>query len=643
MKISIRPGRRFFICAGTVLAFLFLCLFGVFELHIDGSNIRQGTVIAGSVLLFLTSSVINVGFKKSYAAWIAAAFLSLLSFVFGQILLDISPFDMKFKIILSNFVLILFLYVFSLTVLPQARFGLAFPALVLFAFHFVNYSVYMFRGLELTVSDFYSVKNALGIASKYSPYFTSSAFISLSVFASCFAIILSSDFPKVSKKFRVCSLASALILFTGVFASAKWGPGGIEWFGKNGTRYNGATYNVIVELRCNTVSPGENYSAERAHEIIGSYGTDIESDPDSPHIIVIMSESFSDLSVLGELTLEGDDPLEFFNSLTENTIRGSAISSIFGGGTATSEWEFLTANSEAFLPNGSIAYQQYITDHSWSIVAALKSEGYTAVAMHPYESGFWRRNTVYDIMGFDEMYFMDDLSSDDKLRDYVTDRSLYSDIIERFEAKDEGEKLFMFNVTMQNHGGYLYGELPMTVTTGNSAWPDVDRYLSLLKISDDALREFVGYFENIDEKVCLVFFGDHQPALNTDFFTSLLGSEEPDLNDMVKKYTVPFIVWTNYESEESDGVLTSLNALSSIVLDKAGISLPAYVEFVKDFSQTVPVVTPFCYFSKTYNEFLPLSQAEGDELEWIEKYKIVQYNNLFDKSERAEVFKYETY
>ena len=67
----------------------------------------------------------------------------------------------------------------------------------------------------------------------------------------------------------------------------------------------------------------------------------------------------SDLSVLGDYETD-TEVMPFINSLTKNTQKGWMYSSVKGGNTANTEFEFLTDLSMYFLPTGSIAYQQYI-------------------------------------------------------------------------------------------------------------------------------------------------------------------------------------------------------------------------------------------------------------------------------------------
>ena len=104
-----------------------------------------------------------------------------------------------------------------------------------------------------------------------------------------------------------------------------------------------------------------------------------------PNIIVIMNEAFSDPSVLGDFTTN-EDYMPFVHSLldgADNTISGHLNVSVKGGNTANTEFEYLTGASMAFLPYGSIPYQQYVKKETPSMASYLSSLGYYTIAMHP--------------------------------------------------------------------------------------------------------------------------------------------------------------------------------------------------------------------------------------------------------------------
>lgn len=637
MRLRFKTGLKFYITTALSLIFLALCYFDILPI----SGIR--TVCFTLILIYVSSLDIQLSGTVVNALLIPLAGV-LFSFVTGQLLVNQGFDTMDGITVLCNLTLIAVLYYFLLLLFGRIKPAVGIGIAAFFIFHFINYVVWLFRGREMSVNDFYSVKNAAGVVDSYVLTLSSNQIICIFLLLLALFTLLTARYPDRDKSsrtvMRLTALGCTALCCVAFLIGMNNSKNTFQNLGTNATSLNGATYKYIVELRESRVTPPEGYSHERAEEILSVYETQ-ETGEDTPHIIVIMNEAFSDLSVLGEFETNAD-PIPYFNSLSENTVRGWALSSVLGGNTATSEWEFLTGNTAAFLPYGSIAYQQYVKDHAWSIVDTLTARGYTAVAMHPYTRTFWMRDSVYDIMGFDEKYFIDELTTSDKMRGFVTDRAFFGDIINRFEQKQDGEKMFMFNITMQNHGGYKWGGFEHNVTTGNEAWYEVDQYLTMTNHTDKALKDFLGYFEGVDEKVMVVMFGDHQPSLPQSFYTSVLGTSELSFEQVQKKQTVPFIIWTNYESEAESDVLIGLNSLSCEVLERAGIPLPPYFAFLSDMREAIPAMNAYGYYSEALGGYARNSEAEGVEAEWLAKYRIVQYNNLFGGKHRSGAFDYET-
>ena len=246
------------------------------------------------------------------------------------------------------------------------------------------------------------------------------------------------------------------------------------------------------------------------------------------------------------------------------------------------------------------------------------------------------------MLGFEESYFIDDFNQNNIVREYITDQELYDKIIAQYEAKQKGDKMFIMSITMQNHGGYndKYGNFTENIRMTNGYYPDVDQYLSLVNTSDAALQNLINYFSNVDEKVEIVFFGDHQPSLNNNFYASLNGSglSGLTLKQLEDLFTVPFFIWTNYETETTTDVHTSLNYLSTMVLDKAGIELPPYERFLLDMQKDIPAMNARGYYSAKDGCFKHYQDADGEEAEMLNYYQILQYNSMFDKRHKSDVF-----
>ena len=204
-----------------------------------------------------------------------------------------------------------------------------------------------------------------------------------------------------------------------------------------------------------------------------------------------MDESYADLRRLGEHFQTNIDVMPYFDSLQENTIRGFALSSVYGGGTANSEYEFLTGNSLAYLPAGCVAYQQYLPEDAYSMVSSLRDRGYATVAMHPYYASGWMRNKVWPQLGFSETYFLESFPQQNLVRRFVSDQEMFEKVVRRYETRDRSRPLFLFGVTMQNHGGYrYYGENYMTevrLRGFTQAYPRAEQYLTLIHETDKAL------------------------------------------------------------------------------------------------------------------------------------------------------------
>ena len=107
----------------------------------------------------------------------------------------------------------------------------------------------------------------------------------------------------------------------------------------------------------------------------------------------------------------------------------------------------------------------------------------------------------------------------------------------------------------------------------NGDYPIAEQYLTLIKNTDDALEYFLGELEGFDEPTIVLMFGDHQPNIEKSFFEELYGSELGKLSqdDLRRRYHIPFMIWTNYDSEETANIHTSPCFLSGLLMERAGL------------------------------------------------------------------------
>ncbi|MCD7766846.1 MAG: sulfatase-like hydrolase/transferase, partial [Lachnospiraceae bacterium] len=365
-------------------------------------------------------------------------------------------------------------------------------------------------------------------------------------------------------------------------------------------------------------------------------------DISTPNLIVIMNESWADYTDIGNGLELSEDYMPFIRSLTENTIKGTAYSSVFGGNTPNSEYEFLTGNTMAFLPTSSVGFNLFVRGGDLpSLASQLSSLGYYTLAMHPYRGTNYRRNIVYPQIGFDTYYTRDDFSNPYKLRNYISDRTLFERIITEYEENlDSGQTLFSYNVTIQNHGGYYSSNtknmsLSIDVLNTEFSTTRAEIYVNLVKATDDAFQLLVNYFEEVEEPTVIVMFGDHQPDIGDGAYEYLLGGDEDTLTseELMEKYKIPFIVWANYDIEEETIEATSLNYLYSIIADRLGLSMTGYQEYLLDLSEEIPVINSVGYWGAD-GEFYELDDKDSPYYELVNEYNILEYNDIFGGDNR---------
>lgn len=518
-----------------------------------------------------------------------------------------------------------------------------------------NHYLISFRGRTLFPGDFLTLRTAANVAGNYDYRPDSMQWLTIGIFAA--VLVLLSFLPREEKRLFDWRGFAPAAAGTAVFLAAFFGTGWVEGLGIEPsmwtTRGNGLVLNFTVCLKYMKVEKPDSYSQETLAALAGENPSDAADTAASAdggtrpvNVIVIMNESLSDLSVLPGVE-SNMDAMPFLRSLTENTVKGYAYSSVFGGTTANSEYEFLTGNTTAFLPAGTVPYQMYVSPGDPSLVGQMEALGYTSIAAHPYRSSGWNRPTVYADYGFDEVYFESDFQDraymrGDERTGYVTDRCDYENLIRWYEEKEEGQPLFLFNVTMQNHSAYqmAWTNLPKEVwLTGEleNRFQTVNQYLSLVYQSDQAFEDLIDYFSQVEEPTMILLFGDHQPQVATNFYTDVLGTN-PDTADAQKKQMVPFVLWANYDIPEAQGVELSLNYLSALLMDTANLPMTGYQKFLSQLWETAPVINTVGIRDAQGNWFGENAALPAELDGAIEDYKVLLYNNVFDKKDRVENF-----
>ena len=550
------------------------------------------------------------------------------------------------KRMLLNFIFIYFLITFFYSFAGKLKFGLVVTTLLTGIVGIINHFITAFRGTPLVPWDLFSLNVALTVLPTFKFTVTKQAVIGFILFVITLIILAKVKLQsfangKVKKLYRVSACVSIVIFVICFYLTnlIAWFDLNENWDPKEEYHNNGLVASLFKQSRNLIIKKPEGYDVESLTNLAKTIEVPITKNEDNqemPNVIVIMNESFADLTVVGDFKTD-TEYLSYFNSLKENTIKGNLHVSIFGATTPNSEWEVLTSNSMAFVPKRTVPYQQYVLRKSYSLASIFKELDYSTTAIHCYYPQGYNRNLAYPRLGFDKFYSMYELKDLTYIREYPDDISTYKNIIDIYENKGD-KKMFNFTLTMQNHGSYTDENFANTVIAENGKYPKLNQYLSLIKIADESLKELLTYFENQKEHTIIVMFGDHQPYVEDEFYNEMLSQKYEDITSkeaVENKYITPFMIWANYDINEedySDITDISTNYLASLILDVANIQKTPYLHFLDKLRNEIPIITGNGYMDKTgiYHEF----SEENEYTKLIDQYHYLQFNNMFDNSNK---------
>ena len=593
---------------------------------------------------------------KKIAGWLMLLVLPLLSFQAVDNINHTQIADFDFKTSLANYIGYLMVFALLFAVCRRVWVTALLGGAVFLTFGIANYFTSEFRGAPILPWDLSSVGTAFSVAGGYTYELTKPIAVSILLYLLavlfCYHVCPRGK-ENTSRRGRMTERAGALAiagaLFLLIFPADVLTDLGISvwaWNQKTSSKLTGVTAGFFANIQFLMVDKPEGYSAAKVKQL----EAEIEELPEPaalgspeglPTIIAVMNESMTDFTRTGKgsLTLTSDN-LPFLHSLQESgdVIWGTAYSSVYGGNTCNSEYEFLTSNTLSFLPTGSKPYQQYVDHDQSSLVSILKEYGYDCTAIHPGQRSAWQRDTAYPYLGFDKFIDVDAFTVNRTFEHRLTsDRSSYDQVIAEYENRGD-DPLFLFNVTIQNHGGYEDENFRTTVQVAEAAgeFPQAEQYLSLTKKSDQALEELIGYFSQQEDPVVILFFGDHWPNLESGFLTQLLGQDSDRLSfeNIMREYEVPFLIWANYPLEGQEIKQISLNYLSGLLLRSAGLQGTGYTKFVEQVRQVFPVITANGMIDREGIYYKIGESTPYDDL--LNEYAMLQYNNAFGLEGKAE-------
>lgn len=531
----------------------------------------------------------------------------------------------------------------------NAFWGVLVTSTLIMIFSLINYYKIIILGAPFYPWDLLLAKQLKNILSYLNIHLSRYVLISLLVFVllvcTSYVIVNKSMIGKLSKKTRL--LTSILCIFMLQFftvnilfnseALARFNVVNLIWDPKINFDQNGFLLGFTINIPNILIKEPQNYNRKAVSKIVDNVRKEetlssFKSDTVKPNIIIIMNEAFWDIEQFRNVNFS-TKPLKNFNILRKEATYGNLLSPTFGGFTSNVEFEVLTGFSNYFLPKGAVPYQQHINRPIDSIASYLLKHEYNTIAVHPYRKWFWEREKVYNLMGFN-YYVSDKDFIEPEIKGFFTsDMEVSREIIRQYE-NNKNNPNFIFAVTMQNHGPYQdnrYGETNLI----EDEWDEVSKkiletYTQGVKDADRALGYLVNYFRQEDNPTIIVMFGDHAPMLGDNYHvyreTGYISSEGLTVEDNYKLYTVPFVIWKNYDDTSKDLGTISANYLGMLTMKEAGLPLPQYFKLLDG---QVSMMPAFIKGLLVTNENDLITEPTEEQEEILDRQWLLQYDLMF--------------
>ena len=540
-----------------------------------------------------------------------------------------------------------------------------------------NFFIIEFKGQPIVPADLFALSTAASVSSGYSLFLTGRLAGCLAAFVA-YCVALGFLCPKrtlTGKDVAINCVAAILLLVAGTMIyrdtniKETYEVTVDVWDVRGSYATQGTLLCFLSRAQELTPAEPEGFSEEALERILEPYqhkGKDGVGAPESasdtnvpqytnekpfdgPNVIAIMNETFSDLSSYPGLEGSNAQPPFFKEVQADSLAAGDLFVSAMGGGTCNSEFEFLTGSSTGLMGGGVYPYVLYDLDGTDNLPSYFDRLGYGTHAIHPAEASNWRRDRVYEQLGFDTFDDITTMEGADTFRGLVTDKTTYERALEKIDENDNPQ--FVFDVTIQNHGGYDTGLVPaedqvhLDSDAVNS--PEVDEFLAAIHRSDEDLRWLIDELNARDEPTIVVFFGDHQPGFADWLFRQTYGKpvEGASIDEVQARYHTPYFIWANKAARTAGSptrlsalgtdTITSLNYLGTMAIDAAGLPQTTHTRFLNALRKVLPAVNLNGYRDADgvwhwFGEALTTeSQAAADEA--LDDYAIVQYDDLFRK------------
>jgi len=233
------------------------------------------------------------------------------------------------------------------------------------------------------------------------------------------------------------------------------------------------------------------------------------------NIHIVLLESFWDPSVLKKAKYKQNPLSPEFRDLWKSAEYSHALSPVFGGFTANSEFEVLCGFPAV---KDAVKFERQLLNDVPCLPHLLADKGYRTIASHPNVPVFWNRVNAYKRMGFQTYWSLEDFVQDDMNREFMSDNTLYRQVLEKISGSLEARQPMLdYIVTYFGHWNYPLSESRPNKVSSSSEIEEVSAYANTVYYKSRELLAFINDMRKRDPDGIIVVFGDHLPFLGENF------------------------------------------------------------------------------------------------------------------------------
>lgn len=564
-------------------------------------------------------------------------FLTCLSFCYTNKSLDMAMYFSYFepRLFLLNFIPIFLFVTLLYFVTKRVHVSFLLNSILILVFGVANQTKLLYRDDVIEFSDIMLLKEAMTMSERYDIVIKKYTILAIILIIIVFFILkryISKRKIDIKKYF-----ISILLILSIMFLSYKTlyknekiynrvGDTSLIniWISTRQSQIRGLIYPFIYTIEDGFDKEPIGYNEEKAKKVLEEYNYEDIPDDKKVNIISIMLEAYNDFSKFDIFDFK-EDIYGDFHDIQNKSISGNLVTTIFGGGTIVTERNFLTGYYN--FPNFRAKTNSYV----WY----FKEQGYRTEAMHPIYGAFYNRASYNPNLGFDIYYNYENKFSEIQ-NDFLNDYDFFDYIIEGYElSSDNNIPYFNFSVTYQNHGPYFSGEYEekeyFIENTGYDieAYNTINEYFSGIKKTNVALKKLVYYFENENEPVILILFGDHNPYLGDNGYSEFnINLDLSSIDGFENYYETPYLIYANNSAKKifNKDFIGEGNTISPIFLmnelfDYCGLKGNEYLQYMSNLKSNIDVISDYYY--KENGEFVEKDQSKYGDL--IEEYRYINY------------------